>query len=38
MLVSAICHIEMVGELAALEAAVTSATELVLGRSLDETF
>jgi hypothetical protein len=38
MLVAAICHIEMVGELATFGAAVTSATELVLGCSLDETF
>jgi hypothetical protein len=33
-----ICHIEMVGELAALRAVVTSAAELVLGHSPNESF
>jgi hypothetical protein len=34
---AAIHHIEMAGELVALRATVTSATELVLGRPPDET-
>jgi hypothetical protein len=38
MQATAICHIEMVEELAALQTAVTSATELMLGRSPDENF
>jgi hypothetical protein len=38
MQATAICHIEMAEELAALQTAVTSATELMLGRSPDENF
>jgi hypothetical protein len=38
MRVAAIHHIEMVGELAALQVAMTSIVELVLGCSPDETF
>jgi hypothetical protein len=38
MRAAAIHHIEMAGELATLRAAVTSAAELVLGRSPNETF
>jgi hypothetical protein len=34
---AALCHTEMVGELTALRAAVSSAVELVLGRSPNET-
>jgi hypothetical protein len=38
MQVASLCHTEMAGELAALQAAVSSDAELVLGRSLDESF
>jgi hypothetical protein len=38
MQAAAIHHIEMARELATLRAAVTSAAELVLGRSPNETF
>jgi hypothetical protein len=38
MQVASLCHTEMAGELAALQAAVSSDAELVLRRSLDESF
>jgi putative ubiquitin-RnfH superfamily antitoxin RatB of RatAB toxin-antitoxin module len=38
MRASAICHIEMAGELATLRMAVFSVTESVLGRSPSDTF
>jgi hypothetical protein len=38
MRVTAFCHTKMAGELATLQAAVSSAVELVLGHSPDETF
>jgi hypothetical protein len=38
MRVANLCHTEVVGELAVLRVAVSSAMELVLGRSPDETF
>jgi hypothetical protein len=38
MRATALFHTKMVGDLAALQAAVSSAVELVLGHSPDETF